>query len=391
MTTTSKKFGVLEKSFQALRELKYEELNAAYKSLKKSDCWTGTSYGRSERSMNIPATEVGDNNESIFYFNTSDSAFPGNTFDQAAPKLGKLFNHITANFFSNSGQSPDTNNSLEQLCSYLKNNKKNKWDVLLMTQTPDSTAGKLTKSADGMILNLGGSKNTDSSDYREHGIQRTQGELIALWTLQNLSKCIMEGNGTEKFQKNINDRIPQLYKHIDEWSCSETCGNLIDELQKCRNAFVTGRDTSKEVAKFLTKRLGQVKQIVGDNAYLGGGANTPNPRKGDVVIAISKSGGKEDFYSESLRNKKSPTVNFCEKSLDVGASVFPFVATEDSILEGICGKEKTTIVGNYKSGFSDAYASILTKQAIIPILLAEAYDNDDYDISPRNLNKAHGF
>jgi hypothetical protein len=49
--------------------------------------------------------------------------------------------------------------------------------------------------------------------------------------------------------------------------------------------------------------MGQIKQLADDQAYLFG-ENAPNPRVGDVVFPISKSGGREDFYSEVLKGKK---------------------------------------------------------------------------------------
>lgn len=81
----------------------------------------------------------------------------------------------------------------------------------------------------------------------------------------------------------------------------------------------------------------------------------------------------------------------CEKSKKSGAIVYPFVATPDSPMEKVCGSENTILVNSAHKGFSDAYARIITQQGIIPILLAEAYDEDGIDISPKNLKKKHGW
>ena len=141
MATASEKFGFLERTFKGLLRIKQEEIEMAGEAYKKTDLWTGTSYGRAKRYMNVPTSEVNINNESILYINSDDSAFPGNSFDEAGPKLEKRGKNLMSLFVSNSGETDDTVDMMNQLYSYLPRRIGN-WSTVLMTQNLNSRAGK---------------------------------------------------------------------------------------------------------------------------------------------------------------------------------------------------------------------------------------------------------
>jgi len=391
MPTASKKFGYLNRSFKGLREIDRQQLKEAHEALKESDGWIGVSAGRNERAMNIPFSEYGKNNRERKYDNFNDIGFPGDTFDLAAPTLENRHKKLTAIFASSSGTTEDTINPLEQLVSYLQQSGSKKWNVLLLTQNPKATAGKIVEENNGIIVELKGSDNETSKDYREFGMQRDVGEYETLWFSQALCQTLRENAGPDRFYEIVDKRLPEVCEKIDAWSNSKTCGDIIYNLRRHCHAFTVGKKGGKEAAKFFNKRLVQVKELADDKAYMFG-ENAPYPRVGDVVFPISQSGGKEDFYSKALIGKESYIVSCCKKSKNAGAIVFPFVATPDSPIERVCGCENTVLVDSAPKGFSDGYARIVTQQGIIPILLAEVYDREDgIDISPKNLRKKHGF
>jgi hypothetical protein len=391
MPTASEKFGYHNRFFNGLRETDRQQVEAALEALREADIGIGVSSGRAERALNTSFAEHGRNSNEKKYSNYNDIGFRGDTFDLAAPKYEKDYKKLVAIFASSSGETEETLEPLEQLTSYLQQSGSDKWNILLLTQNPNSRIGKIAKENNGIVVELKGSENLDSKNYREFGMQRDVGEHQILWFSQAACQTLMEGKGVDRFFEFVDERIPEVCRKIDEWSESETCKDIIYNLRRHCHAFAAGRKGGKEVARFFIKRMGQVKQLAEDQAYLFG-ENAPDPRVGDLVFPISKSGGREDFYSEVLKGKKSSMVVCCEKSQKAGAIVYPFVGTPDSPMEKVCGIKNTVLVDSISKGFSDAYARIMTQQGIIPIMLAEVYDKEDgIDISPKNLKKKHGF
>jgi len=389
----AEKIGYLDRSFQGLRGTDRQQVEEALEALREADGWIGVSSGRAERALSIPFGEFARNSDDKTYDGYDDVGFPGDTFDLAAPKYEKVNRKLTAIFASSSGETDDTIDPLEQLTSYLQQSKSDKWKILLLTQNPNSRAGKITKENNGIVVELKGSENLDSKNYREFGMMRDVGEHEILWFSQAACQTLKEDQGTDRFYEFIDERIPTAFRKIYEWSESQTCENMIYSLRRRCHVFAAGRKGGKEAARFFIKRMGQVKQLAEGQAYLlQGGENAPDPRVGDVVFPISKSGAMQDFYSPALKGKQSFMLSCCEKSKKVGAIVYPFVGTPDSPMEKICGSENTVLVDSANKGFSDVYARIATQQGIIPIILTEAYDKEDgIDISPKNLKKKHGW
>ncbi len=394
MKTMSEKFEMYNKVFNSLLRIKEGPHEEAHEALKEASLIVGVSAGRMERTLDIPSAEFA-RNSNVTYINYNDIGFPADTIDLAATKFERRHKKIVGIFPSSSGETDSTNNTLERLSSYLQQNKNDIWEIILVTQNPNSTAGKIVKESNGIIIEMEGSENKDSKDYRRFGMMRDLGEYTHLWFGQTEYQSLIENEGPERFYEIIEDKMPIIGRRIDEWEESETCKSLVEEslvenLRRHCDVFAGGRKGAKDVSKFLIKRLGQVKQIIGDQAYLFGGENTPDPRAGDVVLLPSKSGGMEKFYSPVLKGE-AYVLNWCKKAQEIGAVVYPFVGIENSPLEDLCGCEYTTLVDSASKGFSDTYAKIVTLQGTLPILLAERLDKSGFDVSPKNLKKKHGF
>lgn len=389
MPTASSKFGFLNRFFNGLREANRQQVEAALEALTEADILIGVGAGRVERSLNIPFGEYVRNSDEKKYDNFNDIGYPGDTFDIAAPKFEKNHKKMTTIFASSSGETDETFETLEQAVSC----QNEKWKNLLLTQNRNSRICKLAEENNGIVVELKGSDNLDSKNYREFGMQRDVGEYQILWFSQAACQTLKEGKGVDRFYEFVDERIPEVCRKIDEWSESETFNDIIYNLRRHSNAFAAGKKGGKEVAKFFIKRMGQVKQLAGDQAYLlYGGENTPDPRVGDVIFPVSKSAAMQDFYSPVLKGKKSYMLSCCEKAKKAGVIVYPFVGKQNPVLEDICGKENVILIDSAPKGFSDTYARIATQQGIIPIVLAEAYDKKDgIDLSPQNLKNKHGW
>jgi hypothetical protein len=389
MKTMCENFGIYNRVFRSLLEIKSEQQREAHEALKEADCIVGTGAGRIERTLDITSGEFA-RNSNITYINSNDPGFPGDTFDIAAPKIEKKHRKIVNIFASSSGETDYTNSRLEQFSSYVEKNQSDKWKTLLLTQNPNSTAGKLAKEIGATIVEMKGSENKDSKNYREYGMQRDEGEWSGLWCLQTLYQALIEGVNYERVPEIIENELPKIGKKIDEWEGSQICESLTESLGKHCNVFTGGERGSKEVSRFVIKRIDQVKGIVGDNGYCFGGDNTPDPREGDLAILPSQSGGKKDFYSK-LSKGEPYILKLCKKLKTTGVTVYPFVGTEGSPLEELCGCEHTIVVDSPNKKYPSTYPRIMFFQGILPILLAERLDKKGYDISPQNLKKRHGF
>lgn len=390
MKVMSNDFGIYNRVFNSILEAtEKNSFEEAYKIVKEADCIVGTSSGRSERTLDVTSGEYRRNSDKV-YINSNDPGFPGDTFDKAAPELERYYKKLVGVFVSSGGETLSTNDSLKQLSSYLEKSKSNKWEILLLTQNTNSTAGKILKENNGIIVETKGSENKDSKNYREYGMQRDWGEYSSLWTLQTLYQALVEGATHERVPEIIENKLPEFGGRIDKWEGSKTCESLMENLGRHSDVFAGGRRGGKEVSKFLIKRIDQVKGIVEDRGYLIEGVS-PDPREGDILILPSKSGGKIGFYSEELK-REAYVVSWCKKAQEeMGAIVYAFVGTKNSPLEDLCGCNYTVIVDSATKGFSDTYAKIMTFQGILPIKLAERLDERGYDVSPKNLKKRHGF
>jgi hypothetical protein len=389
MPKASKKFDAHNRVFDGIRSIDDKIIDRLINSLKEADYSIGISAGRAGSAIDIPFGEA-VRSHFIEYINYNDLGFPADTFIQAAPEIEIKHNKANALFVSNSGETEETYSPLEDLITHVINKKSDKWNIFLSTQNADSTAGQKMKQIDGTTILLKGSDNTSSKNYREYGMMRSIGEHEVLWTFQIALQTLHEKKTAQRFKEIVDEKLPEVYGDVDKWSDSDTCKDIVYNLRRHSNAFIGGRKGAREVAKFVVKRLGQVKQIAGDNAYLYQGANSPDPRVGDVFLMVSKSGGAE--YSDGPKGKISPMVGVCEKAQDVGSLVYPFTTSKYTPMGSVCGRKNTAIIKSESvEGFSDAYARILCHLDIIPILLAEAYGKEGLDISPQNLKKTHGF
>jgi len=392
MSTASQKFNYVNKIFRNLLSTKQYQLRETYEALKNSDFLLVTSTGRSERAFESSFGEVQRNVSGLTVLRYNDIALRGDTLDIAAPKHEKDYKSPVATFITGSGETPDTTSPMEQFVSYLIKSGSKKWKALLVTQSPNSTAGKIAKENDGIILELKGSENKISTNYRENAIMRDIFELEELCTFQYLGQAMVEDAGYERFYEIVEKRLPTIGQKMDEWTDSEMCNCLLDNLERHSDAFVGGRRGGRSTSRFLVKRLAQEKQKIRDQAYNIGGENTPEPRRGDVVIINSKSGGMENFYSRALKEEKSHVLMWAEKAKELGAGVYSFVGTENSPVADPKISDYTVVFDSHADdkktprGYSDKYAQIAMLQNNISILLAERLK-----MTPEDFRKSHGF
>ena len=389
MPTASEKFNFINKCYRRLLGIKKYQQKDAYETARNSDLWLLVSSGRSERCSEIPGGEIA-RNTNIEVKNFNDVGIRGDTLDIAAPKYEGIYKNPLSIFVSATGETPETVDPLDDMASYLEENRDSRWKSLLVTQNTKSKAGKIIEEMGdkGLTLEIKGSENLHSMRYSEYGIQRDIAEFGNMWFWQGVGKAIVEGAEHERISEYVEQRLPQIGEKIDEWveadSESDCYGSCIDNLQSHSNVFVAGRRGGRAVARLLTKRLGQVKQALGDDAYFFGGDNTPNPRPSDLAFLISKSGAIKNYYSEKS-SKKPPIQDLAEKSKKAKATVYSFVGAKGSPLEGI--SDFTTVLdSNPQLGYSDTYSSIATLQGVIPIVVAERAG-----IRPEELRKRHGF
>jgi D-arabinose 5-phosphate isomerase GutQ len=389
MPTASQRFNFVNKYFRSLLGIKKYQQKDAYETAKNSDLWLLVSYGRSERSFETSGGEIARNTD-IEIKNFNDVGIRGDTLDVAAPKYEKIYKNPLGIFISATGETPETVDPLDDMASYLEENKNSRWKTLLVTQTPKSKAGKIIEEIGdrGLILEIKGSENLHSMRYSEYGIQRDRAEFANMWFWQGVGKAIVENARHERITEYIEQRLPLIGEKIDEWveadSETDCFGSCTDNLLSHSNVFVAGRRGGRAVARLLTKRLGQVKQALGDDAYFFGGENTPNPRPGDLAFLISKSGAMKNYYSK--KSSKKPTIlELAEKSKKAKMTVYSFVGTGGSPLENI-SDFATVFNSSPQLGCSDTYPSIATLQGVIPIVVAERAR-----IRPEELRKRHGF
>jgi D-arabinose 5-phosphate isomerase GutQ len=351
-----------------------------------------TSTGRSERAFESSFGEVQRNIDGLTVIRYNDIALRGDILEIAAPKHEKDHKNLVAAFISGSGETPDTTNPMRQFTSYLKSSKSDKWKTLLITQSPDSTAGKIAKESGGIILELKGSENKSSINYRDNAIMRDPFELAELCTFQYLGQAMVEGASYERFYEIVEKRLPAIGQKIDEWTDSEMCDSLLYNLERHSDAFVGGRRGGRSTARFLVKRLAQEKQKIRDQAYNIGGENTPEPRVGDAVVINSKSGGMENYYSPTLKEETSHVLSWATRAKKLGASVYSFVGTENSPLADPKISDHTVVFDTdacdkkTPRGYSDKYTQIAMLQNNISILLAERLK-----MTPEDFRKSHGF
>jgi len=392
MPTASEKFNYVNKIFKNLLGAKQYQIKETYDALKNSDFLLVTSAGRSERAFESSFGEVQRNIDGLTVLRYNDIALRGDTLDIAAPKHEIDHKNLLAAFVTGSGETPDTTDPMRQFTSYLKNSKSDKWKTLLVTQSPNSTAGKIAKENGGIILELRGSENKSSTNYRENAIMRDPFELAELCAFQYLGQAMVEGEGYERFYEIVEKKLPKIGQKMDEWSDSEMCNCLLDNLERHSDAFVGGRRGGRSTARFLVKRLAQEKQKIRDQSYNIGGENTPEPRIGDAVIINSKSGGLENYYSPTLKEEKSHVLSWATKAKKLGASVYSFVGTENSPLADSKISNHTVVFDSdaddkiTPKGYSDKYAQIAMLQNNISILLAERLK-----MTPEDFRKSHGF
>jgi len=385
MPTASEKINCLNTSFRSLIKAKRYQQQEAFEATKNADLLLYVSSGRSEHSFETGAGEIARNTfKTVFSYN--DVGFPGDTLDIAASKYERIYDNPLAIFISATGETPETVEPLQQMVAYLEQNKASKWSSLLLTQSPNSTAGKAIEGMGdkGMLLELKGSENFHSKNYPYYGIQRDEFEYANLWFWQALGQALIENESSERITEIIEQKLPQTGKQIDAWMGTESFEECVENHLRHSEAFIAGRKGGKHVGRFSTKRYGQVKQALGDGAYFFGGDNTPNPRVGDTVHLISKSGGKRGYYSDAL-NEKPYILDLAERSKKVGAIVYSYVGTKDSPLEA--ASHFTIVVdSNEPRNYSDVYCRIATIQGVIPLVVAQRAG-----IRPEELRKRHGF
>jgi DNA-binding MurR/RpiR family transcriptional regulator len=385
MPIASSKINCLNFSFRSLLNAKRYQQQEAFEAVRGADLLLYVSSGRSKHSFETGAGEIARNTfKTVVSFD--DVGLSGDTLDIAAPKYEKIYDNPLSIYISATGETPETVEPLQQMASYLEHNKGSNWTSLLLTQSPNSTAGKaIGEMGDkGMLLEFKGSENFHSKNYPYYGIQRDRFEYANLWFWQALGQTLIEAETDEKIPEFIEQRLPQTGEQIDAWMETEEFEKCVKNHLRHSEAFIAGRRGGMTVGKFSTKRYGQVKQALGDGGFFFGGDNTPNPRMGDVVHLISKSGGKRNFYSDAA-TEKPYILDIAEKSKKVGAIVYSYVGTRDSPLEKL-SDFMVVFDSNEPTKYSDVYCRIATFQGVIPLVVAQRAD-----LRPEELRKKHGF
>jgi D-arabinose 5-phosphate isomerase GutQ len=389
MPTASEKFTYLNTVFRSLLKEKRGQLKESYSILRDSDFWLYVSSGRSERSFEIPESEIAKNTGKEIR-GYSDGGLKGDTLDIAAPKYENYHKSLLSIFITGSGKTPDTLGPLEQMASYLQESKSKKWKILLVTQSANSPAGKIVEENGGTVLELRVSENKNSRNYRSKAIMRDKFEIDNLCTFQYLGQAMVESKEYERFYEIVEQKLPLIGRKIDEWIESPMCNSLLDNLERHSDAFVGGRRGGRATSRFLLKRLAQEKQHNRDQAYLISGDNTPEPKIGDVVMLETKSAGMENFYSPALKEKESHVLTWARNAKDLRANVYSFVGAKNPKLEKI--SDHTVLIDSagddslLPKGYTDTYTQMTILQNSISILLAERLK-----MTPEDFERSHGF
>ncbi len=349
--------------FRNLEQINRAEVEALYHDIKGSGVILPSAEGRSKGALSIACSEMAKMRGGKLVLDRGDIGFPGRTVIEAAPILKQRFGQVCLLINSGSGKSLMPLLDAQQLAMHIaQNSNPRDFRIDVITSHRDSPIGKLGTRY-GNVLVLKGrepeEEPTESREFRSTGILE---DLFILGTgvlFHSIAEAIYEEATADRVIARSKELFTEVGSLLDQIVASDFFKALVDALEQRHSCFFAGLGSGREVARMTAVRIGHVKRAVGDQIYVAGESNTPAPRAGDVLVAISHSGETEIV------------AGWCKNFKRMGALVASVVGNQDSTIAA-ASDLSFTIRGNGIEGRPNSfYMKSAFALSPLPIYLVE--------------------
>jgi D-arabinose 5-phosphate isomerase GutQ len=327
MAILKSSLGFMNNVIQNLSEIKVSQVADLYTNLKSAGVIVPHGEGRSKGAVSIVCSELAKMDRGKIVVDRSDVGFADRDFDLAATKLRQRFGRLSLLILSGSGRSLTPLVDAQRLALLIsKSGRTGDYTIDVITSDPESPIGKLGQKY-GTCSHVKGrtvaDENTMTSEFKQYGILEDIFILSSCIILQAVAECIYEDSDSNTISEKINRLLSETNDIVEDVVKSDFLQSLVELLERRGVCYLAGLGSSREVARMTGVRLSHVKRAIGDQVYVSGDTNTPPPRAGDVLIAISHSGETE------------VVATWCKIFKKMGGVVASIVGAKDSTIASL--------------------------------------------------------
>ena len=353
----------INKIFENLEKVDQQQIEAIYHDLKSAGVIIPSGEGRSKGALSIPASEMAKKVRGKIIMDRSDMGFPGKDLDEAAPILRKRHGQVCLLINSGSGKSLMPLLDAQKLASYIASSGQERdFRIDLATSDPDSPLGKLSSKYGNMVVIEGREESNSlnaSKEFRTHGIMEDMFSLASGLLFHGATKALADESPASNIPKTVKKLSTEISELLDDGATSDFYEFLLDSLEQRRSCFLAGLGSSQEVARMTGVRIGHVKMAMGDRVHVAGDSNTPSPRAGDLLIALSGSGETEIV------------AGWCRNFKKMGGEVAAIVGSPKSTIGSVSDHSFVIQSGNEHGKPDDFYMKAAFALSPLPIYLVE--------------------
>lgn len=358
--------------FKNLSEVDPQEVENVFHDLNGAGAIIPSGEGRAKGALSIACSEMAKMSHGKIIVDRSDIGFPGKDLAQAAPVLKRRHGHICLLINSSSGKSLNPILDAQKLGVYITTSGQARdFRIDLVTADPDSPLGKLSIKYGNRIILKGRRiepSQNEPREFRSYGIMEDIFPLASGLLFHCMASAISQENAADKVLPLAKSLSSEISAMAEETVNSDFFRFLLDELEQRKACFFAGLGSSQEVARMTAVRIGHLKRAMGDAVYMTGETNTPPPRPGDILIAISHSGENEIV------------AGWCRNFKKMGGRVACIVGTSESTTESI-SDVSFVVKGDSKPGMpNDFYIKSAFGLSPLPIYLAERVEEKGFQL-----------
>ncbi|PKP53734.1 MAG: hypothetical protein CVT90_02145 [Candidatus Altiarchaeales archaeon HGW-Altiarchaeales-3] len=297
-----------------------KELKYLLDEVKNADCIIIYGAGRSFYALCVGMSQMAGIKSVM---SPEDVGFPG--IKRVCEKYEKVLLLVA----SGSGTTKTVINLVEDYTQFVFEAKiSDRAKLVAITSTPKSELGETAKKCGGVLKLEGRTKDAEELTARDrfkgYGIMGDQFELALLSLSQRIVEAVDENKDVDYILERAEKQFALIRKNIDDITINkkDTYKKIIDIMAEPHSITLGGLAHGSFVASMNAIRLMHIKRALGDEVFVCGRENTPNPRFRDLVILISYSG-------------ETPTIKAwfdAFKDKQIGARVLAIAGNQDSYL-----------------------------------------------------------
>lgn len=299
--------GYVNRIWRNVQSLDVEAFERLFHDIKSAGVVIPSGEGRSKGALSIACSELAKMGRGKIVVDRGDIGFPGREVSEAAPILRQRFGRVCLLINSGSGRSMTPLIDAQNLASFIgKIGGERDYTIDLVTSDTASPLAKIAYKY-GSVLELKGREPNTVADetrvLRDVGIMEDTFILGSGAIFHAIAECLYEESLPSRALQYSEEIVREAAKVIDSSISSEFYSLVVEKMEMRNLCFFAGLGSSHEVARMTAVRVGHIKRALGDQVFVARESSTPNPRQGDLMVVVTRS-GETEIVTALCRNFK---------------------------------------------------------------------------------------